>query len=63
VKILILASCFAPKNVIGAVRISKIAKYLVREGHKVTVISPVLESYDGIDETLECEELKKVQEL
>lgn len=62
-KILIITSCFAPKNVIGAVRISKITKYLVRKGHDVTVISPVLECYDGIDETLECEELKRIHRI
>ena len=62
-KILIIASCFAPKNIIGAVRISKIVKYLVRDGHEITVISPALEPYDGIDLTLECEELKKVQRI
>ena len=54
--ILIITSCFAPKNVIGAVRISKIAKYLIREGHDLTIISPALEDYDGIDNTLECDE-------
>lgn len=59
-KILVIATCFAPKNIIGAVRTSKIVKYLVRAGHDLTVISPVLEDYDAKDMTLECDELKKV---
>lgn len=62
-KILIITSCFAPKNIIGAVRISKIAKYLIRFGHDVTVISPVLEDYDKIDLTLECEELSRARRI
>lgn len=62
-KILIITSCFAPKNIIGAVRISKIAKYLVREGHNLTVISPELEDYDGTDNTLECEELNHIRRI
>ena len=62
-KLLFIVSCFAPKNIIGAVRISKIAKYLVRNGHDITVISPVLEDYDSVDETLECEELKEINRI
>jgi hypothetical protein len=62
-KILVVTSCFAPKNVIGAVRISKLVKYLVREGNEITVISPVLEQYDGIDSSLECDELAKVRRV
>ena len=37
-KILIVSYCFAPQNVIGAVRATKLAKYLTRMGHEVTVI-------------------------
>lgn len=62
-KILIVASCFAPKNIIGAVRLSKIAKYMIRKGHEITVISPVLEDYDGIDNTLECEEFSSAKRI
>lgn len=62
-RILMITSCFAPKNVIGAVRTSKLAKYLVRNGHSLTVISPVLEVYDSRDSTLECEELREVERI
>jgi len=63
VKILIITSCFAPKNVIGAVRVSKIAKYLIREGYDLTIISPVLEEYDLRDITLECNEFKETRRI
>ena len=62
-RFLVVASCFAPKNVIGAVRLSKIVKYLVRAGNEVTVYSPALESYDRRDETLECKELTSVKRV
>ena len=62
-KILVITSCFAPKNVIGAVRISKLVKYLVREGNEITVISPVLEKYDGVDNSLECTEFSNVRRI
>ena len=38
-RILIISYYFAPQNVIGAVRPTKLAKYLTRMGHEVTVIS------------------------
>lgn len=62
-KILLVCSCFAPKNVIGAVRLTKIAKYFIRKDHEVTVISPELEKYDKIDNSLECEELEQAQRI
>lgn len=62
-KILVITSCFAPKNVIGAVRVSKIVKYLVRQNNDITVISPVLEKYDGCDMTLECEEFAHIKRI
>lgn len=37
-KILIVSYYFAPQNVIGAVRPTKLAKYLSRMGHEVTVV-------------------------
>ena len=37
-KILIVSYYFAPQNVIGAVRATKLAKYLSRMGHEVTVL-------------------------
>lgn len=60
-RILIVSYYFAPQNVIGAVRPTKLAKYLTRMGHDVTVISGG--GLDGqIDPTLErdLQELKDV---
>ena len=37
-RILLISYYFAPHNRIGAVRPTKLAKYLTREGHQVTVI-------------------------
>lgn len=37
-RVLIVSYCFAPQNIIGAVRPTKIAKYLSRRGHQVTVL-------------------------
>jgi len=37
-RILIISYFFAPQNIIGAVRATKMAKYLTRMGHEVTVI-------------------------
>ena len=62
-RVLMIASCFAPKNVIGAVRLSKIAKYLIRDGHEVCIISPQIEAYDTLDTTLECEEFNHAKRI
>lgn len=37
-RVLIVSYCFAPQNIIGAVRPTKLAKYLARRGHQVTVL-------------------------
>lgn len=61
-RILIVSYYFAPQNVIGAVRPTKLAKYLTRMGHEVTVISGG--GLDGLnDPTLERDlrELKDVR--
>ena len=61
-RILIISYYFAPQNVIGAVRPTKLAKYLTRMGHEVTVICGG--GLDGqIDPTLErdLKELKDVR--
>jgi hypothetical protein len=50
--LVIIATSFAPQNRIGAIRSSKIAKYLVSKGHKVTVIAPTINSNEPIDKTL-----------
>ncbi len=61
-RILIISYYFAPQNVIGAVRPTKLAKYLTRMGHEVTVICGG--GLDGkTDPTLErdLQELKDVR--
>lgn len=63
-RILIISYYFAPQNVIGAVRPTKLAKYLTRMGHEVTVISGG--GLDGqVDPTLErdLQELRDVRLL
>ncbi len=63
-RILIISYYFAPQNVIGAVRPTKLAKYLTRMGHEVTVIAGG--GLDGqIDPTLErdLQELKDMHQL
>jgi hypothetical protein len=51
-KILIIASSFGPKNVIGAIRPTKFAKYLSRLGNNVHVFSTPIFKNDLIDKTL-----------
>lgn len=50
-KILIVCNYFAPNNTIAAVRITKLAKYLKREGYEVSVLSE--RRADAIDSILE----------
>jgi hypothetical protein len=47
-RILLISHCFAPQNKVGAVRPTKLAKYLLRMGYEVTVLcgkdfSPVID--------------------
>lgn len=47
--VLILAAYFAPESVIGAVRLTKVAKYLTRAGYAVTVLCDgVVKSCDPV---------------
>jgi len=57
-RILIISYFFAPQNIIGAVRATKMAKYLTRMGHEVTVICGPGRTIDT-DPTLE----RDLQEL
>ena len=60
-KILIVSYYFAPQNLIGAVRPTKLAKYLARMGHEVTVICGA--GRDGrVDPTLE-RDLKELKDV
>ena len=64
-KILIVSYFFAPKNEIGAVRLSKFTTYLVRLGWEVDVVTfkanPFLKLESTIDTTLECKEFDRVK--
>jgi hypothetical protein len=62
-KILIITTCFAPENEIGAIRISKLTKYLVRNDYKITVISPELHDLSNIDLQMEENEFEKVKRI
>ena len=55
-KILFVVTAFSPENAIGAVRISKIVKYLVKNNFEVTVISPELHSGSKIDRSIDSVE-------
>jgi len=59
-KILIICTAFEPENAIGAIRFTKLSKYLIRSGHSITVISPVLGSEVKRDDTLFCHELRSI---
>ena len=63
-RILIISYFFAPKNEIGAVRISKFVKYLVRLGWEVDVVTykpnPYLPLESKQDTTLMCEEFNEI---
>lgn len=60
-RILIISYYFAPQNLIGAVRPTKLAKYLTRMGHEVTVICG-LGRNGHIDPTLE-QDLKELKDV
>lgn len=60
-KVLLITSCFAPENVIGAVRVTKIVKYLVRMGYEVTVVAPELHELSKIDDSLVTSKIKQVK--
>lgn len=58
---LFVCTAFAPKNVIGSVRPTKIAKYLVRAGHDVTVVMPELPPDEPRDSLLMTPEMERVR--
>ena len=60
-KILIITTSFAPENVIGAVRLTKLVKYLVLLGYDITAISPKLDEFSRIDTSLLSIEFDKVK--
>lgn len=62
-KILIISTAFAPKNVIGSIRPTKLAKYLTRLGHEVAVISPYLPPDAPRDQLLMSPEITQQAQL
>lgn len=61
-KILIVSPYFAPENSVASIRFTKIAKYLQKMGHDVTVLCTQMNVQWVVDKTLErdLKELKKV---
>ena len=51
-KVLVVCNHFAPENILGAIRPTKLAKYLQREGYDIFVLAEKVD-YDVIDPTLE----------
>lgn len=62
-KILFVCTAFAPKNVIGSIRPSKIAKYLIRQGHEVTVVMPPVPENEPKDPLLTGGEMDRVSRI
>ena len=62
-KILFVCTAFAPENEIGCIRTTKLAKFLVRAGHDVTVISPTIIEGMNVSNDLLCEELEKLDHI
>ncbi|WP_299824163.1 hypothetical protein [uncultured Pontibacter sp.] len=61
--ILVVTTCFSPENAVGSVRLTKIVKFLIRNGYQVTVISPQLHEGSKIDNSLESKELDSVNRI
>lgn len=60
-RILIISYYFAPENVIGAVRPTKLAKYLQRQGHEVTVICG--DGQRGLDDPTLAKDLQEFADV
>lgn len=50
-KILIVSPAFAPDKTVGALRMSSLARYLVAQGHKITVLTDVKDEKSEIEAT------------
>lgn len=59
--LLMIVTAFAPENEIGSIRTTKLAKYLVRDGHQVTVITKSLEPGVLLDPLLESPEINAIR--
>ncbi len=60
-RILFISYYFAPENVIGAVRPTKLAKYLQRQGHEVTVICG--DGQRGLDDPTLARDLEEFSDV
>ena len=56
--VLIISQCFAPQNKIGAVRATKLAKYLLRMGYQVTVLAGA--DYSPVTDPLLARDLEEI---
>lgn len=61
--LLMIYTCFAPENAIGSIRTTKLAKYLVRNGFNITLISPEIHEGMMLDDGLDCPELALIRRL
>lgn len=62
-RILMICTAFAPENEIGCIRTTKLVKYLVRDGHDVTVISPTIHEGMRISNDLLCSEIDQIRHI
>lgn len=62
-QLLMIYTCFSPENAIGSIRTTKIAKYLVRQGFQITLISPELHAGMMLDDSLDCPELRSINRI
>ena len=60
-RILLISHCFAPQNKIGAVRPTKLAKYLLRMGYQVTVLCG--KDYTAVQDPLLARDLEQMQDV
>lgn len=60
-KILIIATAFSPENEIGALRVTKLVKYLIRQGFSITIFSPELHEGSKINDAPEPVEFKNIE--
>lgn len=60
-RILIIATAFSPENEIGAIRVTKLVKYLIRQGFSITIFSPELHEGSKINNAPEPIEFKNIE--
>lgn len=59
-RFIIVATSFSPQNRIGAIRTTKLAKYLAKAGHNVNVITPLLDESEEIDASLNINNIELI---